>query len=200
MNVKRIVLYILIAIILFWLIIIVAGFHFYTVDIPTKIPWILILLFGLYLFLSSTKRGNRIAISIVFPIILLIYIPVMWWVGYGLFIGIEGDLHITKCEYCNKKVISYFNQNYWGGAPFETTGIGETYLGGLIYKTTIDTTYFAEYQYAPEVENQIVLPNTINPKDLVFVWTGQNILLVFKDGGKAICLPLKYKNNTKCKN
>lgn len=66
--------------------------------------------------------------------------PIMCWFGYGLIFGIEGNLKIIKCKSCDKKVISYFHQGYWGSTPLETTGIGETYLGGLIYKTSIDTT------------------------------------------------------------
>lgn len=193
MNLKKIVLFTLIGIALFWMTIIISGCHFYSVDIPTKIPWVLILLLGIYLFLSVKQKGSRIAISIIFPIVLLLYIPIMWWIGYGLIIGIEGDLQITECKSCDKKVISYFHQGYWGGTPLETTGIGDTYLGGLIYKTTLDTTYFAEYQYASEVDSNIIIPNHINPKDLVFVWKGQNLLLIFKNGEEANCLPLKYR-------
>ncbi|MEY2703799.1 MAG: hypothetical protein RLY43_2438, partial [Bacteroidota bacterium] len=81
----------------------------------------------------------------------------------------------------------------WGGTPLETTGIGETYLGGLIYKTTIDTTYFAEYQYASDVDSNILIPTNVNPKDLVFVWKGQNLLLIFENSKETTCLPLKYR-------
>lgn len=193
MDFKKIVLFTLIGITLFWIIIITSGYHFYSVDIPTKIPWAMILLLGIYLFLAVKQKGSRIAISIIFPIVLLLYIPIMWWFGYGLIIGIEGDLQIIKCKSCDKTMISYFHQGYWGGTPLETTGIGDTYLGGLLYKTTVDTTYFAEYPYAKELDSNIIVPKPTNPKDLVFVWKGQNLLLIFKDGEGATCLPLKYR-------
>ncbi|HRO75066.1 MAG TPA: hypothetical protein PLP27_02825 [Crocinitomicaceae bacterium] len=189
MNFKKIVLFTLIGVALFWITVIISGYHFFSANIPTTIPCILILLFGIYLFLSIRKKAGKIAISIITPIILLLYIPIMW---LFMFIRIEGDLKIIKCEWCNKKVISYFHQEYWGGTPLETTGIGETYLGGLIYKTTIDTTYFAELEYAKEVDSTIIIPKSVNPTDLVFVWKGQNLLLIFK-GEKMKCLPLQYR-------
>jgi hypothetical protein len=196
MKMKKIVIFTLVGIALLWMTIVIAGYHFYSVDIPTKIPWVLILLSGIYLFLSVKQKSHKIAISFIFPIVLLLYIPIMWWFGYGLFIGIEGDLQITKCKGCDKKVISYFHQGPWGGTPLETTGIGDIYLGGLLYKTTIDTTYFAEYQYVNEVDSNIIIPYRVNPKDLVFVWKGQNLLLISKNGDKPNCLPLKYRKES----
>lgn len=195
MNVKKSVLISLIGIAFFWMIIILSGCHFYTVHIPTKIPWVMLLLLGIYLLLTFKEMGSRIAIIIIFSITLIVYIPVMWWIGYGLIIGLEGDLQITECKSCNKKVIRYFHQSYWGGTPLETTGIGDTYLGGLLYKTLSDTTYYTEYQYASLVDSTIILPKYIKPKDLVFVWKGQNILMVFKKGEEAKCLPLRYRKH-----
>jgi len=154
------------------------GLHFYSVDVPVKIPWVMILLTGIFLFLSTKQKSKRLAVGIVFPIILLLYIPVVWWFGYGLIIGIEDDIEVIECRQCNKTVISYFHQKLWGGTPLETTGIGETYLGGLVYKTDVDTTYFAEWQYADEVSNEYDLPKYINSKDLVFVWKSEKIILI----------------------
>ena len=188
--IKKIVLFLLIAIVLFWLIIIVTGLHFYSVDIPVKIPWVIILLTGIFLFLSSKLKSQRLAVGIVFPIVLLLYIPIVWWIGYGLIIGIESDIESVECRQCNKTVIRYFHQKPWGGTPLETTGIGETYLGGLVYKTEIDTTYFAEWQYAEEVSNEYELPKHINSKDLIFVWKGQKIVLIYRKNEETQCYPL----------
>lgn len=169
------------------------GLHFYSVDVPVKIPWVMILLTGIFLFLSTKQKSKKLAVGIVFPIILLLYIPVVWWFGYGLIIGIEDDIEVIECRQCNKTVISYFHQNLWGGTPLETTGIGETYLGGLVYKTDVDTTYFAEWQYADEVSNEYDLPKYINSKDLVFVWKSERIILVYKKNQGNQCYPLINK-------
>lgn len=193
MNLKKIVLFAWIGIALFWAAIIIFGFHFYSIDIPTKIPWILALLFWIYLILSMRDKGSRMAINIVFPIFLVLYIPFMWWFGYGLMIGTEGDLSVIQCEKCDKKIITYFHQGAWGGTPLETAGIGDTYLGGLLYKTSVDTTYFAEYYYVKEIDSTILLPKHLKPTDLVLVWQGQNVVLAFEDRKGPSCFPLKYK-------
>jgi len=120
----------------------------------------------------------------------------MWWIGYGLIIGIEGDLRVHESKEMKLKTISYFHQKYWGGAPYETTGIGEIYLGGLIYKTNIDTTYFADYYFPNEVDSLIELPKNIHPKDLVLVWKGQNLMFIYSHRSRTEKLyPLKYKSN-----
>jgi len=188
-KIKRILIWIFSGILLLWMLIILGGFHFYTSAIPIKIPWILILLLGLILRLSVVNKGSKIAVNIIFPIILLIYIPAAWLFN----MEIEGDLKVIECKECDKQVISYFHQGLWGGTPLETTGIGQTYVGGLIYKTERDTTYFAEYEFAEDAAAQIHLPEDVQPKDLVFVWKREKILLVYSNNEGGVCYPLVYK-------
>ena len=172
------------------------GFHFYTITIPTTIPWFLILLLGVILFISASSRGSKVAVLIVFPMVLLLYIPVMWWIGYGLIIGMEGDLRVHESKEMNIKTITYTHQSYWGGAQYETLIIGEDYLWGLIYKGEADTTYLTGRIFTNDLDKHIELPEGVHSDDVELVWKDHHLLIVYDNhhSGKKL-YPLKYRSN-----
>ncbi len=110
-----------------------------------------------------------------------------------LLFGHRGDVEVLKCKDCNESIIQYFHQNSWGGTPQMTAGIGELYLGGLLYKTSIDTTFFAEYQFLKDIDSLYNLPKHLDSMDLVFIWKGQNLVLTSKESSEFKCFVLKEK-------
>jgi hypothetical protein len=115
------------------------------------------------------------------------------WYGFWLVKGTEGSLHKQSCDFCQKNIVTYFHQGPWGGTPYQTSCIGESYLGGFLYTTIKDTTYFAELPFASEIDTNIVLPENTYSKDLIFIWKSEEIVIIHKRKKDDLCIPLKYK-------
>jgi hypothetical protein len=185
----RIVLTILISIVSLWCLLTLSGFHFCSRTIPLTLVWLLILLIGAVIRIAVTDRAAIITVSIVIPLILVLYIPIVWFfVSFTR--GTETTVQTLSFPGHDQEVMGYFHQGSWGGTPYQTYYIGQSYFGGVLYTVDTDTTIGFEYQYAEEVEELIVLPTGIQGKDLVLVWKGQHMLI---DAEREVCYDLKYK-------
>lgn len=193
MKVRQIIRWTTLGVLLFtlisWTLIVRFQFHFVSADIPTFIPWFLVFLFGAFLFLSIKDAFGRKVVLVIFALLLIIVIPLIT-LFINSFRGSESEIFVSNCKGCDKKVISYYHQGSWGGVPSITTGVGDTYFGGLLYKMIKDTTYDAEFFLEDSIQETYVLPEEVKFDDYLIAWESEDLLIV--NGGTS-CYPLVRK-------